>query len=122
MKRSGPIKPSKILPRKVYPTRSRPKMTPERKAARNQPCLLNVANVCNYNAETTVLAHLRWLGEGAGIGRKPGDHCAVYACSACHDWLDGRVKPLAPERYESERNFYGARALARMRLLDKHAA
>lgn len=45
------------------------KTTKARKAARGQPCLLNVAGVCcdTYPHETTVLVHLRWLG-----GVKPG--------------------------------------------------
>jgi hypothetical protein len=120
VKRSS-IKPSKILPRKVYPTRARPHMTPERKAARAQPCLFNVANVCNYDETTTILAHLPWLA-GASMGKKVSDRCAAHSCSACHDWLDGRTKPPEPETYEADRNFYSARALWRMRELDKQAA
>jgi hypothetical protein len=119
---------SKILPRQTVtlktraPMRTRaPKSTPARRAAKGQPCLLNVAGVCNYNAETTVLAHLRWLGN-CGTGIKPPDACAVRSCSACHDWLDGRTKPLHPDTYESDKNFYAARALVRMRELDMENA
>lgn len=126
MKRGGPIKPSKILPRKVYPTRSRPQMTPERKAAKNQPCLLNVANVCNYNTETVSLAHFRWLGE-CGTGKKPPDSQGCPACSECNRWSDSPTPREVEDcggrvAYERDRNFYAARALARMRLLDRQAA
>jgi hypothetical protein len=50
---------------------------------------MRLPGVCNYNAETTVLAHLRRAGS-AGMGQKPADVCAVLACSSCHDALDGR--------------------------------
>jgi hypothetical protein len=96
-------------------------MTDLRKLARGQPCFMNVAGVCNYNSETVVLAHFRWLG-GCGIGMKPSDLSAAFACMACHDWLDGRTKPPSPETYESDRNFYAARALVRMRQFDMEKA
>jgi len=32
-----------------------------------------------------VLAHIN----GGGIGRKNPDWQGAYACSACHEWLDG---------------------------------
>lgn len=106
--------------------KSRPKMTPERKAARGMPCLLNVANVCNGDDATTVLAHLRFLG-GCGTAFKPDDLQGVHGCSACNTWTDtptprqvracgGRVE------YERDRNYYAARGLARMRILDRSKA
>ena len=48
----------------------------------NQQC-------CNHNAQTVVLAHLRFFN-WAGIAQKPDDLLAVFACSACHDALDRR--------------------------------
>lgn len=36
-----------------------------------------------------MLAHIR-RGGIAGVGQKPPDVCAVYACSACHDRIDRR--------------------------------
>jgi hypothetical protein len=119
---------SKILPRQTVtlktraPMRTRaPKSTPARRAAKGQPCLMNVAGVCNYNTETTVLAHFRWLGE-CGMGIKPKDSCAAFCCSKCHDWTDGRTKAQDADSYPCERNFYAARALARMRELDMENA
>lgn len=124
MKRSVPLKQSKILPRRVPIARkSRPPMTAERKGARGMPCLLNVANVCTYDKSTTILAHFRWLGE-CGTGKKPPDTQAAHACSECNRWTDSPTPAETSNRlqYESDRNFYAARALARMRLLDKRAA
>ncbi len=58
-----------------------------RKAARGRDCQVRIPGVCNFNPETTVLAHIR---RGGGIGMKPSDLCGVLACSSCHDMIDGR--------------------------------
>ena len=65
-------------------------MSKLRKSARGMPCTLQL-ECCNHNCETTVLAHIR-LGFNAGIGQKPPDHHALFACSDCHDAIDGRTK------------------------------
>ena len=62
-----------------------------RDSARNQDCTVK-SPWCNYNPETTVFAHYGEPGE-KGIGIKPDDSSGVYACSTCHDWLDGRYTP-----------------------------
>lgn len=59
-----------------------------RKAARGRACQVRLP-ICNADSETTVLAHIRRSGV-AGMGQKPPDTCAVLACSACHDAIDGR--------------------------------
>lgn len=64
-------------------------MTSLRKAARGKPCMVRIPDVCNGNPETTVLAHYR-LNSGAGM--KPHDLQGAWACSACHDACDGRLK------------------------------
>ena len=61
-----------------------------RDAARGETCTLQIPGVCNGNTETTVLAHLP--DESHGMGRKSDDISAAFACSACHDVIDGRVK------------------------------
>ena len=61
-----------------------------RASARGQDCTLRMPGVCNRNPETTVLAHLP-CGQ-KGMGMKSPDLMAVFACSACHDRLDGRTK------------------------------
>jgi hypothetical protein len=101
-------------------------MTNLRKAARGQPCMLNVAGVCNYNPETTVLAHFRWLGN-CGTGIKPPDIQGCPACSNCNAWTDSPT-PSQVEAcggriaYERDRSFYAARALVRMRQFDREKA
>ena len=62
-----------------------------RKLAKGQPCMIRVAGICNRNPETTVLAHYRLAGT-CGTGIKPPDHLGAWACSACHDAVDGRVR------------------------------
>jgi hypothetical protein len=64
-----------------------------RQFARGQDCQVRIYGVCNYNPETTVLAHIR-LGGVAGMGQKPPDFpgCFVFACSNCHDAIDKRIK------------------------------
>lgn len=67
------------------------KATKLRNFARLKPCMVRLTAVCNFDPETTVLAHIRRGGVG-GTGMKPPDTCAVWACSACHDAIDRRTK------------------------------
>ena len=123
-----PFKPStsKILPRrelkrstplvaKAPMKRSRKPSTPARKSAKGKDCYLKVADVCNGNPETTILAHFRWLGD-CGMGNKPPDEQGCPACSSCNTWTDSPAPKDARDRlqYESDRNFYASRALVRM--------
>jgi hypothetical protein len=62
------------------------KQTKITKSAKGEDCTLLLGN-CSGN-ETVVLCH---IGKNRGMGIKCGDHFAVYACSACHDIIDGRV-------------------------------
>lgn len=64
-------------------------MSKLRNLARGQECMLRIPGVCNFNTETTVLAHIRL---GTGLSQKPPDTCGVWACSSCHDVIDGRTK------------------------------
>ena len=59
-----------------------------RDSARGQECTLRMFGVCNFNPEITVLAHIACGQKGMGL--KSPDNMAVFACSACHDLLDGR--------------------------------
>lgn len=59
-----------------------------RDLAQGQDCTMNVPGVCNYNPETVVLAHSNSLADGKGKGLKAHDHTGVWACYACHSWLD----------------------------------
>ena len=60
-----------------------------RDSARGQDCTVN-SPWCNHDPETTVFAHYGEPGE-KGMGLKPDDTSGAYACSGCHDWLDGRA-------------------------------
>lgn len=66
-------------------------MTNLRDLAKGQQCQIRMPGVCNYSPETTVLAHYRMAGI-CGTGQKPPDECGAWACSACHDVVDGRAK------------------------------
>lgn len=61
-----------------------------RDSARDQPCMVRLEGVCNFDPATTVLAHLN----GGGAGTKHSDLFAAFCCSSCHDVLDGRRKWL----------------------------
>lgn len=61
-----------------------------RDAARGKDCTLRIPGVCNFNSDTTVLAHVPCGMKGMGM--KSPDNMAVNACSSCHDVLDGRSK------------------------------
>lgn len=67
-----------------------PKMTPIRRAARDQECTLRIPGVCNMDPATTVLCHSNLVSDGKGMGLKAPDSAACFGCSACHDVLDGR--------------------------------
>lgn len=57
-----------------------------RNSARDEDCSLRLG-MCS-SPETVILAH---IGRNRGIGIKCADYFAVYACSNCHDLIDGRV-------------------------------
>ena len=61
-----------------------------RDSARGEDCTLQIHPYCNGNPETVVLCHLS-TPNNSGMGIKPPDWFAVYACSDCHDIIDGRT-------------------------------
>lgn len=60
------------------------------KAARGRDCQVRIPGACNGNPETVVLAHFRMAGT-CGTGYKPNDLQGAWACSGCHDAIDGRA-------------------------------
>lgn len=60
--------------------------------------MVRIPNVCNFNSESTVLAHVRQAGV-SGMGLKSPDVLGAWCCSACHDEIDGRShkSPLTRE-------------------------
>jgi cytochrome c553 len=84
------------------------KQTKVQKSARGEECTLRIASgVCNYDVETTVLAHISFQ-YGSDKRNRPNERNAVYACSACHDaigswndaygWEIGRALVRTTER------------------------
>lgn len=61
-----------------------------RDSARGESCTLRLVG-CNFNPETTVLAHAPIKGM-RGMGMKVPCLFSMYACNSCHDVLDGRKK------------------------------
>lgn len=86
-----------------------------RKSAKDELCTLNFSG-CTTPDNTTVLAHLRMFG-GGGMGLKPHDMEAVYACFNCHNKLDGRI----PYTFDADVDYYVARALIKThrRMIEK---
>lgn len=59
------------------------------KAARSQECTVQLYPYCNFNSETTVLAHAPC--EDKCMSKKSPDWWGADCCSACHDIIDRRV-------------------------------
>lgn len=77
-------------------------------SARNAPCTLNIVGVCNHDSTTTVYAHIP--DEYKGVGYKSSDLSGCYACSSCHDVIDGRTNN---KEYSDRKEFYLFRAWRR---------
>lgn len=93
-------------------------MSKVRKSAEGENCTFQIAGVCNYDPATTIYAHLP--DESNGMGKKSDDISGAYACSDCHDLIDGRNKQkfaFKPEDIE----WYMRRAQTRTlrRLIEK---
>ena len=61
--------------------------------------MVRLSGICNFNSETVVLAHIRVVGV-SGMGMKSPDLVGAWACSACHDELDGRTHKSGMSRDE----------------------
>lgn len=64
-----------------------------RKLAQGRDCQVRIQGVCNFDPETTVLAHYRLHGL-SGMGMKSPDLFGAWACSDCHDAIDGRRRTV----------------------------
>ena len=62
-----------------------------RKEAKGRECQVRLPGVCNFDPETTVLAHYRKAGI-TGIGEKAPDQLGAWACYNCHMAVDGQMK------------------------------
>lgn len=79
LKRDQPQRKRRIKPGKSEAVRA---------SAAGEPCALRLP-CCLPGNDTVILAHIRMFG-AAGMGEKPADYAALYACHACHDALDRR--------------------------------
>jgi hypothetical protein len=79
------------------------------KSAKGQECQVRIVGICNFNPETTVLAHL----DGGGMGAKRLDIHGAYACSDCHTWVDGGYTQGALKATKSDRDLWHHEAMVR---------
>ena len=86
-----------------------------RKEARGRGCTVRIPGVCNFNSETTVLAHIRAAGV-SGMGLKSPDLLGAWACSACHDECDSRTHKSGLSRDELRLALYDGMARTIMQL------
>lgn len=71
-----------------------------RELARGKPCMIRAPLICNGDVSTTVLAHVRMVGISA-MAMKAPDFFGAWGCSACHDYVDGRLPTM--DSYEKRR-------------------
>ena len=86
-----------------------------RKEARGRGCTVRIPGVCNFNSETVVLGHIRVAGV-SGMGLKSPDLLGAWACSACHDEVDGRTHKSGLSRDELRLAHYDGMARTIMQL------
>lgn len=56
------------------------------KLARGKECMIRLP-CCNFDPETTVLAHFRFAGV-SGMGLKVPSLIGAWSCSRCHEYVD----------------------------------
>jgi hypothetical protein len=64
-----------------------------RKSARGMECNVRLPNICNWNPETTILAHKN----GGGTSYKTSDFMAAFCCSDCHLEVDRKTTKMDAE-------------------------
>jgi hypothetical protein len=78
-----------------------------KKEARGPDCQVRIPSICNFNPETTVLAHYR-LARTCGGGMKLDDKQVAWSCGCCHDAIDSHTKPnmtMRPCAYTTPRAY-----------------
>jgi len=93
--------PSRALGRAVYggaTAAPAPKSAPYRDRvlldmAKGRRCLLCVPGICCAALDTIVAAHSNLTIHGKAGARKADDCYSVWACHACHSWLDQGPAP-----------------------------
>jgi hypothetical protein len=77
-----------------------------RDSAKGQQCQVRIIGVCTGDSSTVVWAHANGLASGRGMGMKANDLSGAYACQACHDCYDRRIKPKGITYEQIELDFY----------------
>lgn len=88
-------------------------------SAKNEECQVRLYGVCNFNSATVVWAHANGSASGKGMGLKSPDALGTYACSACHDAIDGRTKPKHLEQHEIKIAFHEGHQRSFIKLMQK---
>ena len=86
-----------------------------RLSAKGEQCLVRVPGVCNGDPATVVLAHLN----GGGVGTKNPDWQGAYACSSCHEFLDGGYANIGIWREQRDLLHLQGVIRTQQRLIDK---
>ena len=92
-------------------------MTKIRKSAKGEYCQVRIPDCCQGGTETTVLAHIRIAGI-SGMGLKPPDFIATYACFNCHEIIDRRIKSKFSNNEIDLFSFHGM-ARTQIKLIEK---
>jgi len=74
-------------------------------AARGQPCMVRIPNICNGNNETTVAAHSNQLIHGKGTSIKAHDCYIAWACNDCHAEIDQGKMDKADRQFYWQQGF-----------------
>jgi hypothetical protein len=69
--------------------------------ANGQPCLIRIPGVCHGNDGTVVAAHSNQSRHSKGKARKAHDQYSVWACVACHHWIDQSGIPSREEKRDA---------------------
>jgi hypothetical protein len=88
-------------------------------SARGEDCQVRIPYVCNFNPETTVWAHANGLAAGKARGLKSPDPLGAYACSKCHDVIDGRVRVPGLSYGEVQLAFHEGHQRSFIKLVEK---
>ena len=86
-------------------------------SAQGEEYCLRLYPYCNCNTETTVLAHINCIDKGTS--KKSPDWWAVYACSTCHDIIDGKNINHALSKSEITECILRAIYLTQKRMIEK---
>lgn len=107
----------KPAPKAKIEKRERPAI---RDAANGEECTVRITGACNYRTDTTVGAHWPGLDGDRGMGMKAFDLCIAFACSGCHDVIDGRAPlPAGATRESVELDYHRGHLRTLVRLAQK---